>query len=253
MKDEEMRVIEMKRKEIEVIAQNVKLTNQTIKKERTDLENERTKFKLIKDDLDISRTEMEKELKHERELLSKQREEISEIKVPEIDINKQNKLSIPIESDIKLNPEKFEEKIESEVKKNPINRNSNEIIKPNLDDISPLNDHESSISGKKMNTDNLLKFSQSDEIEVPLDFGESKRTPKEATEYETINIDDDQIEKLVAEEASLYDPSYYFDDYIYEFKKNQSNYKVFQVIRAENSQIGYIVAGVEVNFENNKP
>jgi hypothetical protein len=253
MKDEEMRVIEMKRKEIEAIAQNVKLTNQSIKKERTDLENERIKFKHIKDDLDISKTEIEKELKHERELLSKQREEISKIKVPKIEINKQNKLSIPIESDIKPTPATFVEKVESDIKKSPTNRSSNEIIKPNLDDISPLNDHESSISGKKMNTNNLLKFSQSDEVEVPLDFGESKRTPKEATEYETINIDDEKIEILVAEEASLYDPSYYFDDYIYEFKKYQSNYKVFQVIRAENPQIGYIVAGVEVNFENNKP
>lgn len=143
--------------------------------------------------------------------------------------------------------------MESEVKKSEPNQSPTDKKKNVLDDISPINDNESSISGKKVTNQNLLKFAQSDEVEVPLDFEETKRTGKEVTEYETINIDDEQIEKLVAEETALYDPSYYFDDQIYDFKNKKSNYRVFQVIRAENQNIGYIVAGAEIVFENNKP
>lgn len=143
--------------------------------------------------------------------------------------------------------------MESEVKKSEPNQSPTDKKKNVLDDISPINDNDSSISGKKVTNQNLLKFAQSDEVEVPLDFEETKRTGKEVTEYETINIDDEQIEKLVAEETALYDPSYYFDDQIYDFKNKKSNYRVFQVIRAENQNIGYIVAGAEIVFENNKP
>lgn len=225
MKEEEMKDIERKKKEIDIIAQTVKSTNLSIQKERLELEQERSKFNLSKDDLENSRNGIGKQLKQHKENLKS----------------------------IEKKLDTFADKVESEVKKSepyqsPIDKNKNV-----LDDISPINDNESSISGKKIINQNLLKFAQSDEVEVPLDFEETKRTFKEVTEFETINIDDEQIEKLVAEETALYDPSCYFDDQIYDFEKNKSNYRVFQVIRAENQNIGYVVAGAEIIFENNKP
>lgn len=116
-----------------------------------------------------------------------------------------------------------------------------EVASP-LADVSPIA-NESSISGRKVSNNNLLNFSGNEEIEVPLDFGESKKSPKDTNDVDKQDYieDDDELMKKVNEDNELYNPSYFLANEIFEFDKYIDEYVVYKVMRAENSSIGLIV------------
>lgn len=229
-------------------------------------------FKTLKEDLESSRHDIEVQLKKEREILARKQKEAEEsfIKLQESaekqmeaerawkeEQSRQIEARFEVEANppFKIQPSTFADKVESQVKENMSDKSTPKNLQKNVfDDVSPLN-NESSISGRKVSNSNLLNFSQPDEIEVPLDFGESKKSPKEATEFDGQNDleDEEQLEKFIAEELALYDPSYYLCDEIYDFTNNIDNYKIYQVIRAINPAIGYLIVGWEMIYENSEP
>jgi len=102
-------------------------------------------------------------------------------------------------------------------------------------------------------------YKNHDEFEVPLDFEEIKRSPKNeeskfiySKKYLIVkdDITEDKIEQIVTEETVLYDPSYYICDEIYNFAKYLEEYKVLQVLPL-NTNDDYLIVGLEIIDNNN--
>ena len=238
LKDQELKEIETKKKEIEEIAQNVKLTSESLAKERSQLEVERNKFQHLKEDIDHSRWEFEKQIKLENDLLIKRKHE-NEINLDKIhNDSKKNDDEDLIR--IEHNDEANESKIEGEdiSQYSPFKKNFNKDI---LEDVSPIEDNWS-VSEKK--ADNILQFKHQEEIEVPLDFDETKRSPTdEGAKF--FNDNNEQLDRLILEETYLYDPSNFLNDEIYRFSESIDKYKAFQVIQIP-EESKYLIIGWEI-------
>lgn len=240
VKDQEIQEIEAKKREIEAIAKSVKDTHLQLREERKKLEEDKKVFVRFKEELNNSKAELESHIKHEHEVLEQKHRENEETlsKLQVVQAKPQYEAPKPV----KIQPATFAEKVESQVKLSEKSTPKEIVHRDALEDISPII-HDSSISDRK-ESNNLLNFKEHDEFEVPLDPEETKRSPKDTVDVEREDPEDeDQLEKLVAEETALYDPSYYICNEIFNFDKYINEYKVFQVIRAENPAIGYIIVG----------
>ena len=225
------------KKEIEEIAQNVKTTSESLAKERQQLEVERSKIMNLKEDIDHSRNEFEKQIQIENELLEKRKHE-NEI-TPEKQL-----LNIP--------KEQIEEKqiVEVQNTNNDIldkevdiseDFQSKHFNKDILEDVSPIVDN-LSVSEKK--DESKIQFSHQEEVEVPLDFDEIKRSPTDE-EIKFFNENNEQLDKIISEETYLYDPSNFLNDEIYKFNELLNEYKVYQIISIP-EESKYIIVGCEI-------
>ena len=238
MKDREMKELDRKKKEIEDIAKDVKETNERLKDEQRELSN-------LRNELNNSRTEFDKHLKEQKARtfkkesplvtpISSRREFEGTGHFETGPLNKRNEVAT------------FAEKVQEEQSKDKSDDESLQRSPNNkfLEEVSPIN-QESSISHKKFSNDELLKF-EPQEIEVPLDFGESKKSPKEIIDPPDTIDDDDELEKKIAEDVELYDPSYYVCEEVFKFSEHMKDYTLYQVLKAENAAIGYLIFGCEM-------
>jgi hypothetical protein len=242
------------------IAKNIKETNEKLMKDRQELEIERKKFQSLKEELDNSRNEFEKQVRKERTFnkespLVSPHEGRRELQgtghFKTSPINKKpvgNTFAEQVKEEKEFSDDaSLERSPEKRIEEDP---SPVEDVSP-LADVSPIN-NESSISGRKVSNNNLLDFGENEEIEVPLDFGESKKSPKDTTDIDRPDFieDDDELTKKVNEDNELYNPSYYLANEIFEFDKYIDEYVAYKVMKAENSSIGLVICGWETKKFN---